>query len=1015
MKNFKKVLALVLAIATLLSFATVASAKTADFADAKDVKNVEAVDVLSYINVLEGYPADKSFKPAKNITREEAAKIIAIFANKSTDISSLYTSANPFADMKGRWGESYVAYGYRAGIIAGKNATSFVPKANVKGTEFLKMVLVVLGYDQNKEGLVGSSWAVNTLELAKVKGLMKGLDNFDANAALTRDQAAQIMLNALKAEKVVYGQTVTNLVWDTKNGYWTVGNTAVAAAAVYVSPNGAQNNYSHELLAKDFGLTLVASQDKWGRPTHTWNKGTATIGEYVDSDKLVKSYTTAVTECDVATAAGLKAKKVYKLFVNGTESTYEVQPTDTFTKIGAQGRLTEVYEDRIVMVDTFLAQVTAVSEPAFDAAGHLKTAATISLTVYDQKTATGTPNGTLSLTNGSTSFGYAKGDFVLVNAYTTGGTYTTTGTVAQAPNTVYGEIVGKAESFEGAQTIIWHNANKHTVGGTAYDDAVAFNYDEAQKNIGSYTWFKDQYGNLIGDVKVATVFSYGVITSMKYDVTTAKVTADVKYIDGTDNTVTVSSINLAKTAADKGRTPLLDNTYTTTNTVMRFNDNYFYVSIDPKVNALADDIKNVAGSADREDIIDGHLMRIETLADSTVAMTKVTTEFPVANRTKLDARYGILTNGVKVDSETLFLVGTKDSKGVYSYKAYKGVNEVPTFSTGAIVDYVASNGYAKYVYIIGAADQAITNGFVYIANNAYYEELYTDANGVQYYKLDLVVPAEDGSKATLTIKSTSSYTVGGFTMTGKQVKDTLTQSTNNGVLYYVTFEDGYAVFAEAVGYTGKQYAANDAETSAVAYTSIKTYGYATYENSVLRMGALSFNTSKSTEVVGKLEATMVDKQIYVIYNTNSKFASKIYVSDYDTGVNPTAKTQVTKIELITATKPMVGDKLPAITVKAYTTDKTGAYVEVSGAITYTAAEWYNIDTLQAVENVDVAMKTNGKLGIRLVGLQATSEYTVNATIDACVLIAQTANTTATKWTTNGPTYKFYTLVAADYQ
>lgn len=153
-------------------------------------------------------------------------------------------------------------------------------------------------------------------------------------------------------------------------------------------------------------------------------------------------------------------------------------------------------------------------------------------------------------------------------------------------------------------------------------------------------------------------------------------------IDGTDNTVTVSSINLAKTAADKGRTPLLDNTYTTTNTVMRFNDNYFYVSIDPKVNALADDIKNVAGSADREDIIDGHLMRIETLADSTVAMTKVTTEFSVANGTKLDARYGILTNGVKVDSETLFLVGTKDSKGVYSYKAYKGVNEVPTFSTG---------------------------------------------------------------------------------------------------------------------------------------------------------------------------------------------------------------------------------------------------------------------------------------------------------------------------------------------
>ena len=971
MKNFKKVLALVLAIATLLSFATVASAKTADFADAKDVKNVEAVDVLSYINVLEGYPADKSFKPAKNITREEAAKIIAIFANKSTDISSLYTSANPFADMKGRWGESYVAYGYRAGIIAGKNATSFVPKANVKGTEFLKMVLVVLGYDQNKEGLVGSSWAVNTLELAKAKKLLAGLGkDFDANAALTRDQAAQIMLNALKAEKVVYGQTITNLVWNAKLGYWTIGNTTTAAAAVYVSPNGAQNNYAHELLAKDFGLTLVASQDKWGRPTHTWNKGTATIGEYVDSDKLVKSYTTAVTECDVATAAGLKAKKVYKLFVNGTESTYEVQPTDTFTKIGAQGRLTEVYEDRIVMVDTFLAQVHTVVEPAFDAAGHLKTTAKITLNVYDRATADGTIYTQLSLDNGGTSFGYAKGDFVLVNAFTAGGTYNVTGTVAQAPNTVYGEIVGKAESFEGAQTIIWHNANKHTVGGTAYDDAVAFNYDEAQKNIGSYTWFKDQYGNLIGDVKVATVFSYGVITSMKYDVTTAKVTADVKYIDGTDNTVTVSSINLGE-AGGKGRTPLLDNTYTSSNTVMRFSNDYFYVSIDPKVNALADDIKASATTAGREDIIDGHLMRIETLADSTVAMTKVTTEFPVANGTKLDARYGILTNGIKVDSETLFLVGTKDSKGVYSYKAYKGVNEVPTFSTGAIVDYVASNGYAKYVYIIGAADQAITNGFVYIANNAYYEELYTDANGVQYYKLDLVVPAEDGSKATLTIKSTSSYTKGGTVMTGKQVKDTLTQATNNGVLYYVTFQDGYAVFAEQVLYTDNtRYNAADANTGAVAYTSIAPYAYATYGNSILTLGTMSFNTSAATEVVGKLEATMVDKQIYVIYNTDTRFVSKIYVSDFDTGINPTPVKSISAIAF-EASAPQYGVSAPADFKVTATVDSKA---DPAAVASYTA-EFYNLATGDAVSYVGA----KGALGVRIKGLTIASGYSFGGT------------------------------------
>ena len=47
MKNFKKVLALVLAVVMLLSFATVASAVTTDFyKDVDDIDYKEAVDVL---------------------------------------------------------------------------------------------------------------------------------------------------------------------------------------------------------------------------------------------------------------------------------------------------------------------------------------------------------------------------------------------------------------------------------------------------------------------------------------------------------------------------------------------------------------------------------------------------------------------------------------------------------------------------------------------------------------------------------------------------------------------------------------------------------------------------------------------------------------------------------------------------------------------------------------------------------------------------------------------------------
>lgn len=129
MKNFKKVLALVLAVATLLSFATIASAITsADYKDVADItKNgqTEAVDVLSAIGVLDGI--DGSFKPNRDINRAEAAKIIAMFDNTSTSIDKLYTSANPFTDCKGSWAESYIAYCYKTGIIGGVGNNLYAP------------------------------------------------------------------------------------------------------------------------------------------------------------------------------------------------------------------------------------------------------------------------------------------------------------------------------------------------------------------------------------------------------------------------------------------------------------------------------------------------------------------------------------------------------------------------------------------------------------------------------------------------------------------------------------------------------------------------------------------------------------------------------------------------------------------------------------------------------------------------------------------------------------------------
>lgn len=911
MKNFKKVLALVLAIATLLSFATVASAKTADFADAKDVKNVEAVDVLSYIKVLEGYPADNTFKPAKNITREEAAKIIAIFANKSTDISSLYTSANPFADMKGRWGESYVAYGYRAGIIAGKNATSFVPKANVKGTEFLKMVLVVLGYDQNKEGLVGSSWAVNTLELAKAKKLLAGLGkDFDANAALTRDQAAQIMLNALKAEKVVYGQTITNLTWNAKTGYWMTTNTT--ANAVYVSPNGAVNNYEHKLLAADFNLTLTETQDKWGRPTHTWNKGTATIGEYVDSDKLVKSYYTAVTECDIANDVGFKTEKIYPIFVNGqTPVKYNVQATDTVAKLGAQGRLTEVYEDRIVMIDTFLAKVDNVTAATFDAAGHLKTPATITLAVYDSDTDVTTPAApkTVVLTNGSTNYTYAKGDYVLVNSYTTGATVTGSGSViATATTGAYAEIAGKAESFEGAQTVIWFNAGKHTVDGTAYDDAAEFHLNKNSKKIAKMTWFKDLYGNLIGVTEIEATYAYGVITAIRNagDFSAfgaSKTYANVKYIDGTDNVVTVNSVTLRDVGAQPQK-PVAGTYGAALMNIGTGANGTFSVSYDSAQNE-----KN-----DPKDIVDGHLFRIETLADGTVNLVEMGPNYTGVQT--MIAR-GLLNTAagttVKVDDATKFLLRSADKvDGAYVYTAITGVKDFAKYSSKNLaeqptVDAVVSlDGYASVVYLVGDSDAAKAKGFSYIVGSTYNAQLKTDADAIKYYEVILATKTEDGTaNEVLKVKADEFNN----TTTGKTYGATLTADSNYGKLFYIETTGGYVSGVQKVGvvdstnawgtqdttnnikYSYFQYN-NKVDTSyAVGYDN-KTLKNAAYGNNILTLGAgNSFYVVTDTVVVGDLNV-LTDKVIYVIGNEDG-IASKVYVVDNDASQGSTVPGKAT--------------------------------------------------------------------------------------------------------------------------
>ena len=205
----KKVLSLVLCVAMMLSVMVVGAG--AAFSDQSKIKNTEAVDACTALNIIGGYP-DGSFKPEGNITRAEATKMICVALNGGKE-PAVSTNATPtFSDVRGNanaaWAEGYIESCVAQGIVSGVGAGKFAPNGNVTGVQLAKMLLVALGYKSDLEGFTGNAWATNVNVIATQRGLYKNLEKMDTAAALTRDNAAQMIWNALQATEVEYSYTL---------------------------------------------------------------------------------------------------------------------------------------------------------------------------------------------------------------------------------------------------------------------------------------------------------------------------------------------------------------------------------------------------------------------------------------------------------------------------------------------------------------------------------------------------------------------------------------------------------------------------------------------------------------------------------------------------------------------------------------------------------------------------------------------------------------------------------------
>ena len=197
MKNLKKVLALVLAFAC--AFTMFAGAA---FTDSADIKvDADVVDTLVSLGIVEGFE-DGSFQPNGTVTRAQMAKMIYVLRTGNSDASAYNDEKSSFTDINGHWARGYIKYCQSLGIIAGKSNTKFVPNEKVSAQEAAKMLLVTLGYNAQKAGLVGTGWASKTNALADEAGLLEDV-NTSFTAACPRQYAAQLIYNAIDAKTVV--------------------------------------------------------------------------------------------------------------------------------------------------------------------------------------------------------------------------------------------------------------------------------------------------------------------------------------------------------------------------------------------------------------------------------------------------------------------------------------------------------------------------------------------------------------------------------------------------------------------------------------------------------------------------------------------------------------------------------------------------------------------------------------------------------------------------------------------
>ena len=690
MRNLKRALSLGLT-ATMISGLMVMGSSAASYADVTSKQNEEAIEVLKTVGIMVGDENGK-FNPEAKVTRNEMAVVMCNLLDYTV---ASYKGTSPFTDVP-EWAEPYVAACYTNGITSGYDAKTYGGNDTVTTGQAALMLLKALGYFQYSADF-GSDWLVETTKNGSTAGLFDGVAT-GAKEALTRNDVAQMVLNALEAD----------LVKAEKNGSDVqVGDIVISGGkATYDSRTGTDSKYAEiddtrvdgkytiQLGEDLYDGDLVkadGADDDFGRPSVKWTYENKEIGTYADDADAV--YTASVEKQDLYDLVG---SDVYNDLKNGdadftvvvdgeTEgvsqnlSDYIVKNSDDDAAQAKKGATTEVFIDDdtndvvITVINSYVAQVDGDYDENDEE--------------LDLKALDGTKLPADDTTLSSDDFDYldtySDEDYVLV-------------TVAN------GDIksIALAETVEGKVTAYTEKKNV-TVDGTKYeysknytkavDEEMKYDLSEA------YTVVLDANGYVVySDASDSTEDYVYVAKLAETSGAKGNLEADAYFIDGTNKVIVVDNDG-------DGEGEINDKSAV----------NCWY-AFDEKSNGKYE------------------LTAVKSDDQKTGTPSKDDT---ITTNGKATVDYG--TSTVKANNATIFVVNDDDDITVYT--GIKNVPDVTAGSKGANVAVVMDDNYADVVYI-GGDDLSVSGDSddrVYILDKD--PDAAIDSDDNKYYKYDAIV------------------------------------------------------------------------------------------------------------------------------------------------------------------------------------------------------------------------------------------------------------------------------------